>query len=52
MAVKSKTITRDYTEITYAVSLKSSDTSFVRTLADLPGVEKALLVNYNGDYME
>lgn len=52
MAVKSKTITRDYTEITYAISLKSSDTSFIRTLADLPGVEKALLVNYNGDYME
>lgn len=52
MAVKSKTVTRDYTEITYAVSLKSDDTTFVRTLAELSGVEKALLVNYNGDYME
>lgn len=52
MAVKSKTVTRDYTEITYAVSLKSDDTTFVRTLAALSGVEKALLVNYNGDYME
>ncbi len=52
MAVKSKTVTRDYTEITYAVSLKSDDTTFIRTLAELSGVEKALLVNYNGDYME
>lgn len=51
-AVKSKTVTRDYTEITYAISLKGDDTSFVRSLADMPGVEKAMLVSYNGDYME
>lgn len=50
--VKSKTVTRDFTEITYAISLKGSDTSFVRSLAEMPGVEKAMLVNYNGDYME
>lgn len=52
ISVKSKTVTRDYTEVTYAVSLKNGDTAFVRELANLPGVEKALLVNYNGDYME
>lgn len=51
-AVKSKTVTRDYTEITYTISLKGDDTSFVRSLADMPGVEKAMLVSYNGDYME
>ncbi len=50
--VKSKTVTRDFTEITYAVSLKGDDTSFVRRIADMPGVEKAMLVNYNGEYME
>ena len=50
--MKSKTVTRDYTEITYTISLKGDDTSFVRSLADMPGVEKAMLVSYNGDYME
>lgn len=51
-AVKSKTVMHDFTEVTYAITLKGSDTSFVRSLAEMPGVEKAMLVNYNGDYME
>ena len=39
-------------EITNAeIRLRSDDTGFVNELADIAGVESAVLVSYNGDYM-
>ena len=33
-------------------TLKSDDTGFITALSDMDGVESAVLVSYNGDYME
>lgn len=33
------------------VRLKDDNTDFINKLADLPGVQNAVLVSYNGDYM-
>ena len=49
--VKSKTVQKDAVELNLEIRLKSEDTGFVNTLADLPGVRSAVLVSYNGDYM-
>lgn len=35
----------------YEVSLKDDDTGFITTLSDMEGVNSAVLVSYNGDYM-
>ena len=35
----------------YEVSLKGDDTGFITTLSDMEGVNSAVLVSYNGDYM-
>jgi uncharacterized membrane protein YhiD involved in acid resistance len=49
--VKSKTVTSDSVELHYEVRLKSDDTSFINALSALDGVNDAVLVSYNGDYM-
>ena len=33
------------------IRLKDDNTDFVNELADMPGVNSAVLVSYNGDYM-
>ena len=38
-------------ELTYEIRLKSDDTAFITELSDLSGVESAVLVTYNGEYM-
>ena len=38
-------------EMTLEVRLKGDDSEFVNQIAALPGVESAVLVSYNGDYM-
>ena len=50
-SVKSKTVSKDGVELNLEIRLKDEDTSFVNALADMPGVESAVLVSYNGDYM-
>ena len=50
-AVKSKTVQKGMTELNLEIRLKEDDTSFVNALADMPGIESAVLVSYNGDYM-
>ena len=50
-SLKSKTIRRDMTEMTYEIRLKSDDTQFISELSDMSGVESAVLVTYNGEYM-
>ena len=50
-AVKSKTVSRGYIEVSYEVKLKGDDPEFVNQVSSANGVDKAVLVSYNGDYM-
>lgn len=49
--VKSKTVSKGYTEVTYEIKLNGDSTEFVNKLSAADGIEKAVLVSYNGDYM-
>lgn len=49
--VKSKTAQADGVELNLEVRLKDDNTDFVNQLAMLPGVNSAVLVSYNGEYM-
>lgn len=49
--IKTKTVARGYVELTYEVTLAGESTEFVNSLSGMEGVEKAVLVSYNGDYM-
>ena len=48
---KSKTVRAGHVELNLEVRLKDENTDFVNRLCTLPGVESAVLVSYNGDYM-
>lgn len=49
--IKSKTVGRDSIEITAELRMKEATTSFVNRLCEIGGVENAVLVSYNGEYM-
>ena len=49
--VKSKTARKGVVEVNAEIRLKDDDTDFINALSDLDGVESAVLVSYNGDYM-
>ena len=49
--IKSKSAQKGTIELSYELSLKSDDTSFITTLSDMEGISSAVLVSYNGDYM-
>lgn len=49
--VKSKSVEAGRIELNLEVRLKNDNTSFVNTLAAMEGVQSAVLVSYNGDYM-
>ena len=48
---KSKTVRAGRIELNLEVRLKDDNTDFVNSLAKLQGVDSAVLVSYNGDYM-
>ena len=50
-SVKSKSAQKGAIELTYEVTLKNDDTNFITALSEIPGVQSAVLVSYNGDYM-
>ena len=50
-SVKSKTVARGYIEVSYEVRLAANDTEFVNKVSAAEGIDKAVLVSYNGDYM-
>ena len=50
-AVKSKTARKGAVELNCEVRLHDGNTDFVNELSDLKGVNSAVLVSYNGDYM-
>ena len=49
--VKSKTVTTSGIELTAELRTKTASSAFVNAIAQLPGVETATLVSYNGEYL-
>ena len=51
LTVKSKTVSASGIDVNYEIRLKSDETEFVNALSAIDGVNNAMLVSYNGDYM-
>lgn len=51
LSLKSKSVRAGQIELNYELRLKGDETGFVSGLSELPGVESAVLVSYNGDYL-
>ena len=49
--VKSKTATKGLVELNLEIRMLSDNTDFINILSDIPGVNSAVLVSYNGEYM-
>ena len=49
--VKSKSAQKGNLELNIEVRLKEDNTDFINELADLDGINSAVLVSYNGEYM-
>ena len=49
--VKSKSAQKGAVELNVQIRLKDDNTDFINALAELSGVQSAVLVSYNGDYM-
>lgn len=49
--VKSKSAQKCMVELNLEIRLKNDNTDFINILADMSGVQSAVLVSYNGDYM-
>lgn len=49
--LKSKTISKNGIELTLEVRLLGDESDFVNEVSEVEGVENAVLVSYNGDYM-
>jgi len=49
--IRSKTVSPKGIELTIEVRLKNMSTDFVNNIAKIEGVENAVLVSYNGEYM-
>lgn len=49
--VKSKSVKAGWVELNMEIRLKSGDTTFINELSALNGVNSAVLVSYNGEYM-
>ncbi len=49
--VKSKSARKGQVELNMEIRLKNDNTDFVNELSDLNGVNNAVLISYNGDYM-
>ncbi len=49
--IKSKRVGKGGNELTVDVRLKGENTDFMHAVCELPGVESAVLVTYNGEYM-
>lgn len=51
MVLKSSTVSKSGVELNYEVRLKDGNSDFVYALSELEGVNNAVLVSYNGDYL-
>ncbi|MCQ2486240.1 MAG: DUF4956 domain-containing protein [Clostridia bacterium] len=50
-SVKSKSARKGAVEVNFEIRLKDDNTDFINKLADMQGVNSAVLVSYNGEYM-
>ena len=50
-SIKSKTARKGAVELNLEIRLQDDNTDFINELSELPGVDNAVLVSYNGDYM-
>ncbi|MEF2966829.1 DUF4956 domain-containing protein [Paenibacillus sp. M1] len=50
--LKSKTVRKDFTELTVELRLRDDNTAFLNNLTEIPGVQDASLINYSGDYAQ
>lgn len=50
-SIKSKSAEKGAVEMNIEVRLKEDDTDFINILSEMPGVNSAVIVSYNGDYM-
>ncbi|MCR5090859.1 MAG: DUF4956 domain-containing protein [Oscillospiraceae bacterium] len=48
---KSKTVQKGLIELNLEIRMKTDNTDFINELSETEGVESAVLVSYNGDYM-
>ena len=51
MVVKSKTARKGSVELNVEIRLKDDNTDFINEIAAIEGVDSAVLVSYNGEYM-
>lgn len=49
--VKSKSAQKGSLELTMEIRLRSDNTDFINTLSEMQGINSAVLVSYNGDYI-
>ena len=49
--VKSKTVTKGLIELNLEIRMINDNTDFINALSDIPGVNSAVLVSYNGEYL-
>lgn len=49
--IKSKTAQKGLIEVNFEIRMKDETTDFINELSELPGVNSAVLVSYNGEYM-
>ena len=49
--VKSKSVQKSLVELNLEVRLKNDNTDFINALSEIKGIQSAVLVSYNGDYM-
>lgn len=49
--IKSKTAQKGMIELNFEIRMANEDTDFINELADMPGVNSAVLVSYNGEYL-
>lgn len=49
--VKSKTVQKGRIELNMEIRMKNDNTDFMNALSEIDGVNSAVLVSYNGDYM-
>ena len=51
LVVKSKAVRKGSIELNAEIRMRDDNTDFINVLADMDGVNNAVLVSYNGDYM-
>ncbi len=49
--VKSKSARRGEIELNMEIRMKEDNTDFINILSEMEGVDSAVLVSYNGEYM-